>query len=136
MPPPRLSCNRFKLDSSKLPLMSTSTFFVKIACHLVGSIEMSKPLPTVLSSAVNKSQQHQEKKSRREKFLGTQRIKPGIAGCKARTISIVLQLVCHPNCKCLLGAMLKKKNRIIRLRYAWRQYSVQKIGHGFFSNRL
>ena len=123
MPPPRLSCYSFKLDSSKLPLMSTSTFFVKIACPLVGSIEMSKPLPTVLSSAVNKYQQHQEKK-------------PGIAGCKARTISIVLQLVCHPNCKCVLGAMLKKKNRIIRLRYAWRQYSIQKIGHGFFSNRL
>ena len=38
----------------------------------MGSIDIIKPLPTVLSSGVNKSQQHQEKKSweRRESNLG------------------------------------------------------------------
>ena len=61
----------------------------------MGSIDMIKPpLPTVLSSAINKSLQHKDKISLREQFLGTPRIKPEAAGCKARMLSIVL---CAPH---------------------------------------
>ena len=43
----------------------------------MGSIDIIKPLATVLSSAVNKSQHHQEKN------LGnTENIEPGAAGCE------------------------------------------------------
>ena len=48
----------------------------------MGSIDMIKPLSTVLSSAVNKSQHHQENNYQREKFLGMLRIKPGAVGVK------------------------------------------------------
>ena len=51
----------------------------------MGSIDIIKPLSTVLRSAVNNFHQHQEKK-----FLGTPRIIPGAAGCEARMLSIVL----------------------------------------------
>ena len=54
----------------------------------MGSIDMIKPLSTVQSSAVNKSQQHQENNYQREKILGTRRIEPGAAGCEAKTLSM------------------------------------------------
>ena len=60
----------------------------------MGLIDMIKSLSTILSSAFNKSLQHQEKNSQAEKFMGTPRIKPGAAGCKARTLSI---MVCGPS---------------------------------------
>ena len=48
----------------------------------MGSINIFKPLSTVLSSADNKSQQYQEI------FLGTLRIYSGAAGHEARTLFI------------------------------------------------
>ena len=51
----------------------------------MGSIDIIKALSTVLSSAVSKSQQHQEKKSRERRESN-----PGAAGCKARMLTIVV----------------------------------------------
>ena len=48
---------------------------------LIEGIDLIKPLSTVLSSAVIKSRQHQEKNAEN---------RTGAAGCKARTLSIVL----------------------------------------------
>ena len=50
---------------------------------------MIKPLSTVLSSAVNKSQHLQEKNSQREKFLGNWSLNPGPLGAKRE---------CYPLC--------------------------------------
>ena len=50
----------------------------------MGLIDIIKSLSTVLSSAVNKSQQPPEKN-----MLGTPRIRPGAVGCKARRLSNV-----------------------------------------------
>ena len=51
----------------------------------MGSIDIIKPLSIVLSSTVNQSQQHLEKK-----ILGTPRIKPRAAGLEESTLPL-----CH-----------------------------------------
>ena len=54
----------------------------------MGLLDIDKPLSTVISSAVNKSQQHCEKK-----ILEMSRIETGAAGREAKTLSIEL---CDP----------------------------------------
>ena len=68
--PPRIEGLKVKIISLLLKRggwhCSRGAFFVVLACHkpvLDGSIDIIKPLSTVLSSAVNKSQLHQEKNS-------------------------------------------------------------------------
>ena len=46
----------------------------------MGSIDIIKPMSTVLSSVINISQPS------RVKLLGTSRIEPGAAGCEARVL--------------------------------------------------
>ena len=73
----------------------------------MGSIDIIKPLPTVLSSAVNKSEQHQEKNSweRRESNLGPLGEKQG----------------------CYLRAMQPHYRPLVSLSCKWRQEQVFKV---------
>ena len=59
---------RFKYDSHWQVIFCSNS--LPLASNKKGAIDMIKPLSTVLSSAVNKSQHLQEKNSQREKFLG------------------------------------------------------------------
>ena len=60
----------------------------------MGSIDMIKPLSTVLSCALNKSRQHQEKKSQREKFLGMLRIEPGTTAGERNPLRPLCRVIC------------------------------------------
>ena len=73
------------------------------------SIETINPLYKVhySKSAVNKSQQHQE-------FLGMPRIKPGAAGCEARTLSIVL---CSPQLLKYFDILIASKEYVLHLQF-------------------
>ena len=70
------------LNTTLTTFCSTSLPF---SYYYMGSIYIIKPLSTVVSGSVNQSQQHEEKNSWK-----TPSIAPEAAGCKARTLPLVL----------------------------------------------